>query len=242
MNELIRVDENGRITARELYEFLELNQTHYARWTKANIEQDGFYQEGVDWWGFAIMANGNETKDYQLTIDFAKHLCMLSRSERGKMARNYFIEIEKRIKNLLPDFTNPAIAARAWAEQYEQRIEAERKLLESKPKIEFYDAVAGSKDAIEIGEAAKVLDIPGVGRNKLFQLLRLNKILMTTNQPYQEFVDRGYFRVIEQKYTKPSGETCINIKTLVYQKGLDFIRRSLTRDNVIRLNNNFKGA
>jgi hypothetical protein len=48
---------------------------------------------------------------------------------------------------------------------------------------------------------------------------------MRNNRPYQEFIDRGYFRVIEQKWTTPEGETKISIKTLVYQKGLDFIRR-----------------
>jgi anti-repressor protein len=127
----------------------------------------------------------------------------------------------------LPDFTNPAIAARAWAEQYEQREQVEKQLTEAKPKVEFYDDVAGSKDAIEIGEAAKVLN-KGIGRNKLFQFLRDSKVLMQNNQPYQQYVDRGYFRVIEQKFTKPNGDTNINIKTLVYQRGLDFIRKLLT--------------
>jgi hypothetical protein len=72
---------------------------------------------------------------------------------------------------------------------------------------------------------AKVLGIKGIGRNKLFEILREKKVLDRGNVPYQEYVDRGYFRVIEQKYTKPNGDTCINIKTLVYQKGVDFIRR-----------------
>ncbi|MNW68491.1 Phage antirepressor protein KilAC domain protein [compost metagenome] len=52
---------------------------------------------------------------------------------------------------------------------------------------------------------------------------------MANNQPYQRYVDSGYFRVIEQKYMKPDGSTNINIKTLVYQKGLDFIRRTLEK-------------
>lgn len=103
MTDLIKIDDSGKITARELYDFLSpSDKSHYSRWVKQNIEQNDFYQENVDWWGFAIMANGNETKDYSLTIDFAKHLCMLSRSERGKLARNYFIEVEKRYKSNVP--------------------------------------------------------------------------------------------------------------------------------------------
>lgn len=95
-----------------------------------------------------------------------------------------------------------------------------------KPKAEFFDAVANSKDAIEIGQAAKVLNF-GKGRNTLFTILRQEKILRDNNEPYQEYIDRGYFRMIEQKYTKPGGETCISIKTLVYQRGLSYIKKIL---------------
>lgn len=96
MNELIKIDTDGKITARDLYEFLQLAPSQFSRWAKTNIEDNPFYSEGTDWWGFDIVSNGNGTRDYRLTIDFAKHLCMLSRSERGKQARNYFIEIESR--------------------------------------------------------------------------------------------------------------------------------------------------
>lgn len=93
-----------------------------------------------------------------------------------------------------------------------------------KPKAEFFDAVADSSDAIDIGSAAKVLNM-GIGRNRLFELMRNESILMSNNQPYQSYIDRGYFRTVEQKYSKPDGSTHIYIKTLVYQKGLDYIRK-----------------
>lgn len=94
-----------------------------------------------------------------------------------------------------------------------------------KPKAEFFDAVASSKTAIPMDRVAKVLGIKGLGRNKLFAVLRDKKILDRNNIPYQTYVDRGYFRVIEQKYTKPTGETVVTTKTLVYQRGIDYIRR-----------------
>jgi len=90
-----------------------------------------------------------------------------------------------------------------------------------KPKEEFFDTVTESKDAVDIGTLSKV--IGGIGRNTLFQLLRDKEVLMTNNIPYQTFIDRGWFRVIEQKYTKSDGTTCINFKTLVYQKGVNKI-------------------
>lgn len=94
------------------------------------------------------------------------------------------------------------------------------------PKADFYDAVAGSKTAIEMAAVAKVLNFKGVGRNKLFEILRDEKVLQSDNIPYQKYIDNGWFRTIEQKYTK-DGETHINIKTLVFQKGVDAIRKIL---------------
>ena len=115
----------------------------------------------------------------------------------------------------------------------EKRALAERTLQLQAPKVEFFDAVASSKDAIPIGHAAKVLNM-GIGRNRLFEHLRQRGVLMNDNIPYQEYIDRGYFRTIEQKYTTPNGETKISIKTLVYQRGLEYIRKTLADSKVLR--------
>ncbi|WP_297430383.1 phage antirepressor KilAC domain-containing protein [Clostridium sp.] len=118
-------------------------------------------------------------------------------------------------------------AATKLKEEREVRFEAEKKLNLLEPKAQFYDDVAGSKDAIEMGHVAKVLGIRGMGRNRLFSLLRDKKILDKNNIPYQQFVDCGYFRVLEQKYSVSNGQTKINIKTMVFQKGIDFIVRKI---------------
>lgn len=108
-----------------------------------------------------------------------------------------------------------------------ETFKAERDIL--LPKAEFFDAVTDSKQAIPIGDVAKILDM-GIGRNKLFEFMRDTKILMPDNRPYQKYIDAGYFRVVEQKYEK-NGDTYINLKTLVFQKGIDFIRRKLEKEN-----------
>ena len=115
-------------------------------------------------------------------------------------------------------------ALRAYALEIEKSDELNKKLIEAKPKIDFFNQVADSKDAIDMGTVAKVLNC-GIGRNDLFQLLRDKQILMEGNIPYQTYIDREYFRTIEQKYNTPDGSTHISIKTLVYQKGLEFIRK-----------------
>lgn len=97
----LQIDENGMTTARKLYEFLEMPPKNFARWAKQNIEDNEYYEEGHDWWGFFIMKNGNKCKDYRLTTEFAKHLSMESHSEKGKIARQYFVNIEDKAKQMV---------------------------------------------------------------------------------------------------------------------------------------------
>ena len=94
------IDENGMTTARALYECLEMPTQNFARWAKTNIEDNEFYEENKDWWGFFIVKNGNNCKDYRLTTDFAKHLSMESHSSKGKIARQYFITVEDKAKEM----------------------------------------------------------------------------------------------------------------------------------------------
>ena len=130
--------------------------------------------------------------------------------------------------------TPEKIMARALKVAEETLADRNKKIEEMKPKADFYDSVADSKTAIQIGDVAKMLGIKGIGRNNLFQLLRDKKILDRNNVPYQQYVDCGYFRVIEQKYTV-AGEVRINIKTLVYQKGIDWIRRITEHEAIPKL-------
>lgn len=121
-----------------------------------------------------------------------------------------------------------AEALRLAAEQQEQ-IESQQKLIEEqKPKADFYDDVVESRDAMPMDRVVKTLNI-GLGRNKLFGILRNEKILMPNNTPYQKYVDSGWFRCIESRFSKPNGDICINVKTVVLQKGLDAIRKLLRK-------------
>ena len=106
-------------------------------------------------------------------------------------------------------------------------IKSQNEVIEvMKPKAEFHDAVVGSSDTVDMGQVAKVLNM-GVGRNTLFEILREKKILRRNNEPYQDYIDNGWFRLVESRYQKPNGDTCINLKTVVFQKGVDGIRKIL---------------
>lgn len=123
-------------------------------------------------------------------------------------------------ENLTPEqiVANALVVAQNIINNQNKQIET------MKPKAEFFDTVADSKTAMSMDTVAKVLEIKGFGRNNLFKFLREEKVLGEWNRPYQEYVDRGWFRVIEQTYTK-NGEQVVTTKTLVYQKGVDAIRK-----------------
>lgn len=115
--------------------------------------------------------------------------------------------------------------ADTWEKNERLKIENEQ----MKPKADFFDAVADSKTAISMNECSKVLGIKGYGRNNLFEFLRRKEILDRYNTPYQRYVDYGWFRVIEQKYMR-NGEAQVTTRTLVYQKGVDAIRKMIEKE------------
>ena len=231
MKELIKINGNNTISGRELYDFLQV-ETPFKKWIDRMIEY-GFV-EGTDFWTkMSKSTGGRPATEYELTISMAKELSMVQRNERGKQARLYFIECERRLKEqqkpALPDFTDPVIAARAWADEVEKKQLAEAKVAELQPKADFYDAAASSESLFSMADVAKVLDM-GIGRNKLFKFLREKKILQGDNMPYQRFVDAGYFKVVEGKFM--AGDNVVISKTTyVKQKGIDYIRKCLTNDN-----------
>lgn len=102
MNEIIKVNETKvnndliqTVNARELYECLGLKKSQVSRWIRNNITDNPFAVENVDYLGFDINVEGNTVKEYALSIDFAKKICMLSRTETGEKIRDYFLKVEK---------------------------------------------------------------------------------------------------------------------------------------------------
>jgi len=121
-------------------------------------------------------------------------------------------------------------------EKQNKTIEVQSKTLkEQEPKVAFADAISSSKESITIGAFAKIISDEGVviGRNKLFEWLRNNKILMSGgnkhNQPYQRYIDNGYFEVTEQVVHNSDGTTRLNIVTKITGKGQEKIFKKLKR-------------
>ncbi|MCW6059736.1 antA/AntB antirepressor family protein [Clostridium sporogenes] len=103
---VLGIDEEGRTTARKLYNFLELAKGQFSRWAKTNILENSFAIEGEDYKGFDIVVEGNITKDYKLSTSFAKKLAMGTHNFKGEAAKNYFIKVEEKLKQKMIDTSN----------------------------------------------------------------------------------------------------------------------------------------
>lgn len=102
---------------------------------------------------------------------------------------------------------------------------AEEKIEKQKPLVDFANQVSDTTDLIDMKTMAKLLkdNNINIGRNRLFEFLRVKKILMKDNQPYQQYVDAGYFKVNEYTYTNSFGQTKTNRQTFITGKGQLYI-------------------
>lgn len=233
MNELIKVTyENDRptVSGRDLHEKLGIN-SNYSTWFNRMCEY-GFIENQDFATRFPNLESenqhGGQNKiDHQLTIEMAKQICMIQRTEVGKQYREYFLEIEKAWN------TPEAIMARALQVANRQLdsikgqlTEANKQLEEAKPKVLFADAVSTAKTSILIGDLAKRLRQNGImiGQNRLFERLRNDGYLIkkrgaSYNLPTQSSMERGLFEIKESTGINPDGSVRVNKTTKVTGKG-----------------------
>ena len=115
--------------------------------------------------------------------------------------------------------------------QHEYIRQLHSKIDIDKPKVDFADQVADTTNVIDMGEMAKLANDRGIriGRNRLFSWLRVMGILMMNNIPYQEYMDRGYFKLKESLYYT-DGVYKTRQTTYVTGKGQRYIIDRLLRD------------
>lgn len=180
------------------------NDKEYVRWNRVNEYLIPFARCGEN---SQLVAKGDfipEAAVYKLAFKASNEVAekfqdWLATEVLPSIRQNGAYMTDNTIEKALTDPDFLIRLATNLKEEKEKRIVAENEVKNLAPKAQFYDDVAGSKDAIEMGHVAKVLNIKGYGRNNLFEYLRSKKVLDKNNIPYQKFVDAGYFRVLEQK-------------------------------------------
>lgn len=231
MNELIPItyhNDDPAVSARDLHEFLEVG-TAYKDWFPRMCEYG--FSHGIDFNPLKIervQQEGNRmvsrmVDDAILTIDMAKEICMLQRNEKGKIARRYFLQLEK-------DWNSPEKVMARALRIADKRIKAlEAKTEADRPKVLFADSVTASKSSILVGEMAKLLKQNGVhtGQNRLFETLREKGFLIKRqgsdyNMPTQKSMEMGLFEIKETVINHSDGHTSVNKTPKVTGKGQQY--------------------
>lgn len=224
MNVMIPINYDGEqptVSARALHTGLEVSR-RFSVWFETNSQ--GFV-ENEDYTSVResteVRNNGGvqmrELQDYSLTVDMAKHICLMSRTEKGKQIRQYFIDLEKAWN------TPEQIFARAlkMADREIEKLKSNNaSLIEDvqrmKPKEIFADAVSASNTSILIGELAKLLKQNGIetGQRRLFTWMRDNGYLIKSgsskNMPTQKYMELGLLEIKEGSYINGAG---VNVTT-----------------------------
>lgn len=205
-NETISNEVVQAVSARELYLGLGLDSSNWSRWYKENIERNEYFLENKDWIGFVIMTNGNETKDFALTLRFAQHIAMMARTEKSHEYREYLLECEKKLtqpKPRLPQTT---------AIEYIHLIESRFPNLSDTSMQQIYS------DATEIDLGRRLLPLPiterlltatevgsilGISANKVGRIA--NELNMKSEEYGEYRLSKSRFstRQVEQFYYNP---------------------------------------
>ncbi|HDP4502551.1 TPA: phage antirepressor KilAC domain-containing protein [Staphylococcus aureus] len=230
----IQEKENGEIaiSARELYKALEVKK-RFSDWAEINLKH---FKENRDFTSVltsTVVNNGavRQLEDYALTLDVAKHVAMMSGTEKGFDFREYFIQVEKAWNSPEMIMQRALKIANNTINQLETKIERD------KPKIVFADAVATTKTSILVGELAKIIKQNGIniGQRRLFEWLRQNGFLIKRkgvdyNMPTQYSMERELFEIKETSITHSDGHTSISKTPKVTGKGQQYFVNKFLRE------------
>lgn len=249
MNNLKLVVENGKLVAdsREVADMIGKRHDHLVRdidgyvevisensklssWSNTpNLGASDFFIPST----YKQAGNGKAVKCYKLTKQGCEMVANKLTGKKGILFTAAYVqkfnEMENEISNpaALPNFNNPAEAARAWADQFEKREVAEKQIEENRPKVIFADSVSVSNTSILIGDLAKILHqngINNIGQNRLFAWMRENKYLISRdgsnhNMPTQKAMEMGLFKIKETSITHSDGHVSISKTVKVTGKG-----------------------
>lgn len=244
MDELIRINydsERPTVNGRDLHDALQV-KTAYKDWFPRMCEYG--FSEGTDFCSFLSESSGGRPAvNHQLTIDMAKQLCMIQRTDIGRKFRQYFIQVEEAWNS--PE----AVMARAlqFANQQlallkHQNMELtdtiavqNQQILEMKPKVSYYDVVLNCKDLISTSAIAK-----DYGKSAIWMNRYLHEKGVQFKQGdiwllYQKYAQNGYTSTKTHSYPGTDGETHTKVHTYWTQKGRLFIYELMKSNGMMPL-------
>ena len=196
------------VNARELHSFLDI-QTKFATWISNRISKYSF-EENHDYLTVSKnLENGGRSIEYNITLDMAKELSMVENNEQGRLARRYFIECEKKLREVVSvkakyqlgiinanTETDRMVALNEYEIGYVKPLE--KKVEEQAPKADYFDKLVDRNLLTNFRDTAKEFK---VGQKFFINFLLDNKYIFRDKKnklkPYQNHIDNGLFELKE---------------------------------------------
>lgn len=217
------------VNARDLHAFLEVGKV-FGAWIVDRIAQYGFMQ-GQDFEVFeglsvpeseSAKARPQKTKEYAISIDMAKELSMVERNAKGKQARAYFLECERRAKDPAAALNNPAMLRHLLLENVEKVLALEAEVQELAPKANSYEHLTRRDGTFCLTDAAKSI---GMRPKDFIQWMQANKWIYRRAGNghwvgYQPKIQAGLLDHRVDEVTRSDGSSKITEQVRVTAKGM----------------------
>lgn len=222
MNELLKIEVNENqeqtISGRELHMFLGI-ETPYTMWHKRMCEYG--FTEGQDFITKMLESNGGRNgTDHMMKIDMAKELCMLARNEKGKQARQYFLEVEREWNSPEKVMARALVLANDTIKTLKLENNMQKQVIsEFKPIKEYVDTILASKDTLTITQIAADYGMSAKTLNKVLNSQRIIRNVSGQWILFKEHMNKGYTKSETLEVTRKDGSKKVVMQTRWTQKG-----------------------
>lgn len=242
MNELIKVNydsEHPTVSARDLHEGLEITE-RFQSWFNRQL-QYGF-QESIDYVGrkeFNTLAR-QELQDYEISVDMAKQICMIQRSEKGKQYRQYFLNLEKAWNTPEQVMARALKMAGKTIDSLKDRckflggqvVEQQKLIEEMTPKANYVDHILESKSLVATTQIAKDYGMSAIRFNQILNSLKIQYKVNKQWVLYSKYQNCGYVHSKTIDITRSNGNPDVTMQTQWTQKGRLFLYEELKKNDI----------
>lgn len=247
MSDLIKINydaDQPTVSARDLHDGLEI-KTEFRKWFPRMAEYG--FAENLDWKRVShkcpTLGGEQEMVDYQISVDMAKQICMIQRTDKGKQYREYFLDLEKAWNS--PE----AIMARALQmanksidslkEQCKflggQLVEQQKLIAELQPKANYVDTILSSRSLVVTTQIAKDYGMTATTFNKILHDMGIQYKTNGQWVLYHPYQGKGYVSSKTIKIERRDGRADVVMQTQWTQKGRLFLYEHLKKEKILPL-------
>lgn len=254
MNEVLKINyeaEQPTVSARELHEALGISK-RFSAWFEVNSKGFIAGQDFTSVLSGTVVNNGatREIQDYNISTEMAKHICLMSRTEKGMQCRQYFIDLEKawntpeQIMARALKMANHSIESLKGRCKFlgEQVVEQQQIITELQPKANYVDMILQSKSLVTITQIAKDYGMSGRKLNKILKELKIQYKVGGQWVLYSKYQNGGYVHSRTIDITRTDGRADVTMQTEWTQKGRLFLYEELKKHGYVDQESGYAGG